>query len=77
MQHFFPGIESRSQAYFQNWIELAVMAQSRAIVRIPSGFSDVASHMCSMSPELLYTYSVDEKWCRDISFLNENGLFLY
>ena len=56
---------------FQNWIELAVMAQSRAMVRIPSGFSDVASHMCSMSPELLYTYSIADKWCRDIAHSNK------
>ena len=55
----------------QNWIELAVMAQSRAMVRIPSGFSDVASHMCSMSPEFFYTYSIADKWCRDIAHSNK------
>ena len=55
----------------QNWIELAVMAQSRAMVRIPSGFSDVASHMCSMSPEFFYTYSIADEWCRDIAHSNK------
>ena len=58
-------------SFLQNWIELVVMAQSRAIVRIPSGFSDTASHMCSISPELLYTYSIADKWCRDIAHSNK------
>ena len=61
------GSREHNYAYLQNWVELAVMAQSRAIVRIPSGFSDTASHMCSMSPATVYTYNIADKWCRDIS----------
>ena len=57
-------------SFLQNWIELAVMAQSHAIVRIPSGFSDTASHMCSMSPVTLYTYDIADKWCRDVAHSN-------
>ena len=70
--HFsLTAASATENALLQNWIELAVMAQSRAMVKIPSGFSDVASHMCSMSPELLYTYSIADKWCRDIAHSNK------
>ena len=58
------GRESNDHSFLQNWVEMAVVAQSYAVVRIPSGFSDTAAHMCSISPLTIYTYSVAEKWCR-------------
>ena len=58
------GYESNDHSFLQNWVEMAVVAQSYAVVRIPSGFSDTAAHMCSISPLTIYTYSVAEKWCR-------------
>ena len=51
------------QSYYDNWLELSVMAQSHALVMIPSGFSSTAAHMCSMPPANIYTYSIAEKWC--------------
>ena len=53
-----------NQSYYSNWLELSVMAQSYALVMIPSGFSDTAAHMCSISPANIYIYSIAEKWCR-------------
>ena len=57
------GNGSIHQSYHDNWLEMSVMAQSYALVMIPSGFSDTAAHMCSVSPDNIYTYSVAEKWC--------------
>lgn len=45
--------------YLQNWVELSILAQSYAIVRTRGGFSDVASHMCSINPHVYYTYSTE------------------
>lgn len=46
--------------YFQNWVELSILAQSYAIVRTKGGFSDVASHICSINPQVYYTYEKTE-----------------
>ena len=51
------------QSYYDNWLELSIMAQSHALVMIPSGFSDAAAHMCSISPANIYTYNIAKKWC--------------
>ena len=61
---FMTAAGTTDQSFLQNWIELAVMAQSHAIVKIPSGFSDVASHMCSMPSAALYTYSIANRLCQ-------------
>ena len=37
------------------WLELSVMSQSSAIVSIPSGYSEVASHVGSLDPLSVYT----------------------
>ena len=54
------------KSYFENWLEIAVMAHARAVVGTLSGFSNTAVHMCSTPPAAidLYTYSVAEKSCR-------------
>ena len=54
------------KSYFENWLEIAVMAHARAVVGTRSGFSNTAAHMCSTPPAAIdiYTYSVAEKSCR-------------
>ena len=56
------GYESNDHSLLQNWVEMAVVAKSFAVVRIPSGFSDTAAHICSISLITIYTYNVAEKW---------------
>ena len=53
--HVTRTITATDNEYFHNWIELSILAQSYSIVRTSGGFSDVASHMCSMNPKMYFT----------------------
>ena len=64
---------SNNASYIENWVELLVMSQSFAMVSIPSGFPEVASHIGFINPLSLYTYNIAGKTC--VNFAKTDWLY--
>ena len=57
------GAGEGSDNLLDNWVEMGVLAEAHTLVKVPSGFSVVASQLCALPPANKFVYHLREKKC--------------